>query len=113
MSLLIKGMEMPTTCRDCRLSTLTDFDSMPFCNITMDDICFNDWETKRLDNCPLALVPPHGRLIDADALENRVVPASRFFEIPNANVVVLGVIKAAPTIIPADEPFGKSEQLNV
>lgn len=52
------------------------------------------------------LVPDHGRLIDADALENRVVPASRLFEIPNANVVVLGAIKAAPTIIP---PSGGKE----
>ena len=68
MSVLIRGMEMPTTCRDCRLSTFTDFDSMPFCDITMDDICLNDWETKRCDNCPLVSVPAHGKMIIRDGV---------------------------------------------
>lgn len=68
MGIYIENMEIPTTCRDCRLSTFTDFDSMPFCNVTMDDICFNDWETKRCDNCPLAPVPKHGRLGDLNEL---------------------------------------------
>lgn len=61
MSVLIKGMEMPTSCDECRLS--------------VDDGCVpqNQWlneegTNKRLDNCPLIELPPHGRLIDADAL---------------------------------------------
>ena len=93
MSILIKGMEMPTTCRDCRLLTFTDFDSMPFCNITMNDICLNDWETKRCDNCPLVPAPPHGRLIDADAMCDWLVP--------NHPVVIYA--GCMPTIIPAEE----------
>ena len=48
MSLLIRGMEMPKNCFIC-----------PFKNL---EICDED--------CPLIEVPPHGRLIDADAMLN-------------------------------------------
>ena len=99
MSLLIKGMEMPTTCRDCSLSTFTDFDSMPFCNITMDDICINDWETRRCDNCPLVSVPPHGNLKDADAL---IKGGGRYIISFGKEGIDVEEIIRAPTIIPAD-----------
>ena len=46
MSILIKSMEMPTSCDECPLYT-----------------CMHNH-----DDCPLVPVPPHGRLIDADAL---------------------------------------------
>lgn len=69
MGVYIKSMKLPTTCKDCPMSTFEDFDTMPFCNISLDDMCFNEFKTKRLGNCPLVLVPPYGRLIDADALK--------------------------------------------
>ena len=46
MSVLIRGMVMPKNCFTC-----------PFKNL---EICDED--------CPLIEVPPHGRLIDADAI---------------------------------------------
>lgn len=70
MSVLIKGMEMPNSCYDCRLF--------------VDSWCYafgiDDWRNaynkppkgERLDNCPLVEVPPHGRLIDADDIEKRI-----------------------------------------
>lgn len=59
MSVLIKGMEMPTSCIECRFG--------------YDGKCFAHQPFKRFVlgqevDCPLAPVPPHGRLIDADAL---------------------------------------------
>ena len=105
MSVLIRGMEMPTTCRDCRLSTFTNFDSMPFCNITMNDICLNDLETKRCDNCPLVPVPEHGRLIDADVLAEKHRELA--YELRGANydfhITACSWVNSAPTIIPAEE----------
>lgn len=49
MSVLIKGMEMPKNCHECPLLYVTS-------------LCdgFKD--------CPIVPIPPHGRLIDADAL---------------------------------------------
>ena len=68
MSVLIKGMEMPKSCEKC-----------PFCIVNRHDR--GDDSLCRLINkevftfmrslpqdCPLVPVPPHGRLIDADAL---------------------------------------------
>jgi hypothetical protein len=64
MGVYIHGMEMPTSCNECRFF--------------VDAWCYalevDDWrnaynkppEGKRLTGCPLVPVPPHGRLIDAD-----------------------------------------------
>ena len=61
MSVYIKGMEMPTRCYTCPCADLEYYDCnlMPGTRIE---------QHKRLDDCPLVPVPPHGRLIDADAL---------------------------------------------
>ena len=50
MSILIKGMEMPTSCHKCPLLYVTSI-----CDGSKD--------------CPLVPVPPHGRLIDGDVAE--------------------------------------------
>lgn len=72
----IPGMEMPTSCKDCRISfdvgqewlcqLCTDPNPCVVggefwreCGDGADEVC-PDW-------CPLIPVPPHGRLIDADA----------------------------------------------
>lgn len=78
MSVFVKGMEMPTSCEGC------DF-GYPFRNY-IGDGAYNPSgyycrRLKRLineyksipDNCPLAEVPtPHGRLIDADDLRQKM-----------------------------------------
>lgn len=64
MSVLIKGMEMPKHCRNCKFSYFTHGISMKC--LFISEAC----KIKgRLSNCPLVAVPtPHGRLIDADRL---------------------------------------------
>lgn len=64
MSVIIKGMEMPKHCRNCKFSYFTHGISMKC--LFISEAC----KIKgRLSNCPLVAVPtPHGRLIDADAL---------------------------------------------
>ena len=61
-----------------------------------------------LDRCPLVYVPePHGRLIDADALIDRIehdTPLSSTFE-----KVVRRYIENAPTVIPANHGQGPDE----
>lgn len=99
MSILIPGMEMPTSCDICPL--LYDaFDADYSVCFAKNQFVQWRWASDsgaeqvhdKPEWCPLVPVPPHGRLIDADALcEGRV---------NNDNVVICA--KSAPTIIPAD-----------
>ena len=65
MSILIKGMEMPPFCD-------TDCPGIYFraCPIKeLGEALMYRYEEKRHPDCPLIEIPPHGRLIDADAFE--------------------------------------------
>ena len=77
MSVYIKGMEMPKNCDSCMFSRRS-IHNIDWCVLTEEDIpCA----------CPLVPIPPHGRLIDADAIPER------FLEVRDL----------APTIIEAEE----------
>lgn len=70
MSTLIKGMEMPETCDECKFHCYHS-DGKYICVATPLFYPFNLANSKgrRKDFCPLVEVPvPHGRLIDADKL---------------------------------------------
>lgn len=67
MSILIKGMEMPS-CNDCPLAGDFKCDLMPSIPALCKEYDIAVQNGKRLDNCPLIELQPHGRLIDADAL---------------------------------------------
>ncbi len=75
MSVLIKGMDKETAVRICA-----------YAGVRMDDSDFIP-------------VPPHGRLIDADALLQRAI--SHGWSTPKWVSDI--VIEDAPTIIPAEE----------
>ena len=94
-SVLIRGMEMPKNCAECKMwsicDCLNDFEDF-------ESICYavEDGDLVRDKNCPLIELPPHGRLIDADKLNiHDVSPAYGF--------CVMGVteedIELADTII--------------
>ena len=60
MSVLIKGMEMPTNCWLCPLSVLLEKPrEMLFCRIIKEEVLRNKVD----GNCPLIEVPPHGEWI--------------------------------------------------
>ena len=89
MSILIRGMEMPTSCYFCEMY---EADLYWCCAAKRDIDNFDDYDN-RSSFCPLVSVPPHGRLIDADALCDGLV----------SNHPVVIHAKCAPTIIPASE----------
>jgi len=66
MGVYIKGMEMPTQCAGCKFWTLIHYRG------TIADICRVDdrrvYPYARDKDCPLIAIPPHGDLIDRDAL---------------------------------------------
>lgn len=92
MSILIKGMEMPEHCGYCRFR--------------YDGICHALQKTQySTEDCPLTPVPPHGRLIDADALlsqyEGNIWTAQTDYAEGLRDVA--NDLKQAPTIIEAEE----------
>lgn len=102
MSILIKDMEMPHSCESCPCKTTDAFGGLG-CQAT-GYIPLRKANQARPDNCPLVPVPPHGRLIDADALKASLAFAEKTAEwaVP-ALRAVLTVIDEMPTIIPVEE----------
>lgn len=100
MSVLISGMEMPNNCAECQLNHDAEC-AVKNCMVTDD--CY----VRRASWCPIILVPPHGRLIDADALYRRIKTECNPYGKPTINFddgnKVMDIIVNAPTIIPAEE----------
>ena len=72
MSVLIKGMELPAECRECKMLTYYSTSGCSMCDITGNALARNFKPIPfdgRPDWCPLIEIPEHGRLIDADALK--------------------------------------------
>lgn len=102
MSVLIKGMEMPNGCNDCKLmhrhqgAYCVDY-CYPL-HTTVDPWTFGrERNGDKPDWCPLLPLPEgHGRLIDADALLARDDGYyTQFGYYPDD-------IREAPTIVPAE-----------
>jgi hypothetical protein len=67
MSILIKDMEMPKKCGQCKLYHAEH--PMHCMAVEGHRTVGAPYGMPRPDWCPLVEVPPHGRLIDADALK--------------------------------------------
>ena len=69
MSLLVKGMEMPKSCYDCVLihSFFRDLNCANLEGMSGFGSVLPHTNDRHPD-CPLSIVTPHGRLIDADKL---------------------------------------------
>ena len=103
MSILIKGMEMPTRCGECPCAYSTEGAYWDTCQAVDDQ---NDieqfWKSGRPDWCPLVEVStPHGRLIEADKLMDKI----RRYDDGElwSEEEVYFTVKGMPTIIEAEE----------
>lgn len=101
MSILIKDKALPKTCEECL-----------FYGIDAESGCFLEkcYVIRRAGQdkpswCPLVSVPPHGRLIDADALLSQYKGNIWTAKTDYAEGLrdVTNDIKQAPTIIEAEE----------
>ena len=96
MSILIKGMEMPTSCLSCPLQGGT-----ADCRLTQKT--YNWGLSERPSDCPLVPVPtPHGRLIDKDVICNECRRIAEEYDgiYPDCTYCPAHL---APTVIPAEE----------
>lgn len=103
MSVLIKGMKMPKACfwrdKNGSLTICPLCDADGYCGANGEQRCLVP-ENEMPNDCPLIELPPHGRLIDADALKRKRKWTDDFYE---TEYVEVEDIDDAPTIIPAEE----------
>ena len=106
MSILIKGLEMPKNCAGCPFFVRSDTPKRPFVDCKLIGCLGSVFIAASgiLVDCPLVAVPPHGRLIDADAELERLKHC--MFPSDMATTIAVGMyekwLKNATTIIPAD-----------
>jgi len=119
MSILIKGMKMPTSCARCPMLEGDRLDGL--CHAAsrwLDDDEYWTWyvypegdiDDSKPCNCPLIELSPHGRLIDAEELKEWINswfdmdkyyhPYSKGKSIPTAEL--LDIIENIPTILEAE-----------
>lgn len=107
MAVLIKGMEIPRSCAECRFLEGEAMDGL--CHASekwLDDDDYFLWfqypegdiDDSKPANCPLIEIPPHGRLIDADALKDALTDHNNVL-----HSLTWGDVNYAPTIIEAEE----------
>ena len=111
----IKSMEMPTSCLECDWCAHTIPADNYICyrlNRAVIGVAKEDVDESINVCCPLVPVPPHGRLIDADALASRIKEegrnqaeyyADRYAPVVMAYGDCYGKVESAPTIIEAEE----------
>lgn len=112
MSVLIKGMKMPTCCAECPCLRHDSIDGrhMYQCNVTLGikkDI------SKKPRWCPLVDLGKHGRLIDADEVYSSCVEEgqrSRRYKLGETwelnGYEIRRAIENVPTVIEAEEGEG-------
>ena len=120
MSILIKGVSMPKNCGECPCYYDGYCHGLQYREEDEDyrAVSYREYDKKRRDDCPLIEVPPHGRLIDADALHIQLIdkeldqlqPWTSFGDYRE----VLQMIDDAPTIIETSpyryEMIGKTDK---
>ena len=115
------NMEMPKNCDECRIMVFEDTNCAPelFCGCPIVFKAHSQGVGHRPDYCPLVPVPPHGRLIDADALMHEFEKAQRTMakhgqeyscsfmsssqELSTEWYCVEDMLENAPTVIEAEE----------
>ena len=112
MSVLIKGMKMPFSCLVCPCSggdNTDDGNEVWVCEASeLRQLTVEDKIVHRPEWCPLVLVPPHGDLIDREALEKSLIDEGETIGIDGFSIDGLSAddvcyaIENAPAIIPAE-----------
>ena len=109
------NMEMPISCERCPMLDW-DLDYIK-CKVTDRHFKMTEcWRSIRVPDCPLIPVPPHGRLIDADALHELFEYQWHHLQVLNwngnptakarqsgINWCISTMRDSAPTIIPSEE----------
>lgn len=106
MGVYIKGMEMPKSCDECRIMEFEDTNCVPelFCGCPIVFNAHPQGVGHRPDYCPLVEVPPHGDLIDRDALMKKLNNCMFPSDMVTTRAVSMAInwLKESPTIIESE-----------
>lgn len=93
MSVLVKGIRMPQNCMMCWMSCI--------CDVYIKNNRKYEGYENRMEGCQLVDVQEHhGRLIDADELNRKLIPQwDRLNELDFANKALWRTLDNMPTII--------------
>lgn len=96
MGVYIKNWKMPECCGACSLC-------YSHCAITGSAVEDDTVSEKRLDDCPLYDVQPHGNLVDVDALIALIKRAETELDYTACSTEqIYDTLKATPVVIQAD-----------
>lgn len=101
MSILIRGVVAPKSCFDCKYITLFGKSGENRCGL-LSWAVIEDGAHSRLSDCPIKELPPHGRLIDADALDADLERQDMKTGEWDAIGFSIAEVENAPTIIEAE-----------
>ena len=109
--ILIKGMEIPKSCGDCKFCFIRPGDSLcesdMFCFLINKELCLyknrESINNIKMGDCPLVKVPQHGRLGDLDFVESYLTHNEKEFGCPFDVEKLLDWIREAPTVIAASK----------
>ena len=113
MSVLVKGMKMPSGCEWCGFTHWYPENGNVWCNAA-NRLMLSGWYGDNLqlechEWCPLVELPEkHGRLIDANSLENEVCSGCRYKNNKHAHCIDCAIANA-PTVIEAEGSEYKCE----
>lgn len=102
MSILIKGMEMPHDCDECKLCAIIPVGDYGINRKCMPLNAKAEITIRRTD-CPLVPVPKHRRLGDLDALAVEMEDEHLGGYVGESWREIRQIIADAPTILPAEE----------
>lgn len=104
MSILIKGMKMPTSCVDCSLGGSLCCHLLPGIPALWAEYTNAVREKRRHSDCPLVSVPPHGRLIEEPKeFEYGGLAFIAPLDFKATAEYFANQVKAQPTVIEAEE----------
>lgn len=108
MGVYTPDMKLPSSCLFCDIPV-----RVQPCPVDHDNV--SNYKSSRHPACPLIPVPPHGRLIDANALW---VEINKICDRRDAGIItdltclqqILSALRHAPTIIPAEEKSKEEDE---
>lgn len=104
MSVIVKGMDMPSFCEECPCCYLTEGAYSDKCQATGKSIEEFDYDKFKPDWCPLVEIPEkHGRLIDGDKLIKDLATMWYDGKITITGVSVSELVREQETVIESEE----------
>ena len=100
--ILIRGMKMPTECCQCLMCVMVDVPEQRAFGCELLKQMISD-ASKRLDDCPLVELPPHGDLISKPALFDEVFKVWGVEYAESDCNMLMDLINDAPVIVPSNK----------